>query len=289
MKLLLSVVTLLFTAAVAFAQQPLISNGQLQATPLSGSLEQALRAAAARSPEPVWVGYAVPVISGDRNMCCWSGDGHSNCCSGCRLEPGSSSATSITRSGDAIRLESGDSFFVLYRFEQGQLNRIRMFSEGCPLDAGGRTIQWLTGVRPAESVSVLAAYANEPNRKPSDSALAALAMHADPTALDTLVKLARNAPNTHVRGQGLFWLAQRAGEKAVGTISEAIQNDPETAVKRQAVFALSQLPSNEGVPLLINYARTHTNPVVRKQAMFWLGQSKDPRALQFFEEILFKK
>jgi hypothetical protein len=26
--------------------------------------------------------------------------------------------------------------------------------------------------------------------------------------------------------------------------------------------------------------------VVRKQAMFWLGQSKDPRALAFFEQIL---
>jgi hypothetical protein len=26
--------------------------------------------------------------------------------------------------------------------------------------------------------------------------------------------------------------------------------------------------------------------VVRKQAMFWLGQSQDPRALAFFEQIL---
>jgi hypothetical protein len=25
---------------------------------------------------------------------------------------------------------------------------------------------------------------------------------------------------------------------------------------------------------------------VRKQAMFWLGQSRDPRALAFFEEVL---
>jgi len=25
---------------------------------------------------------------------------------------------------------------------------------------------------------------------------------------------------------------------------------------------------------------------VRKQAMFWLGQSRDPRALTFFEQIL---
>ena len=36
-----------------------------------------------------------------------------------------------------------------------------------------------------------------------------------------------------------------------------------------------------------NYlARTHRDPEVRKQAMFWLGQSNDPRALAFFEEVL---
>ena len=59
-------------------------------------------------------------------------------------------------------------------------------------------------------------------------------------------------------------------------------------MKKKAVFALSQLPKDEGVPLLINVARTNTNPAVRKQAMFWLGQSKDPRALDFFAEILAK-
>jgi hypothetical protein len=40
------------------------------------------------------------------------------------------------------------------------------------------------------------------------------------------------------------------------------------------------------VPLLIEVARKNTNPVVRKQAIFWLGQSKDPRAVEFFAEIL---
>jgi HEAT repeat protein len=59
-------------------------------------------------------------------------------------------------------------------------------------------------------------------------------------------------------------------------------------VKKRAVFALSQLPKDEGVPLLISVARTNRNPVVRKQAMFWLGQSNDPRALEFFEQILGK-
>jgi HEAT repeat protein len=44
----------------------------------------------------------------------------------------------------------------------------------------------------------------------------------------------------------------------------------------------------EGVPLLISLARTNKNPVVRKQAIFWLGESRDPRALDFLEEILTK-
>jgi hypothetical protein len=57
-------------------------------------------------------------------------------------------------------------------------------------------------------------------------------------------------------------------------------------VKVRAVAALGQLPKDEGVPLLINVARTNTNPAVRKRAMHWLGQSKDPRAVDFFESIL---
>jgi HEAT repeat protein len=57
-------------------------------------------------------------------------------------------------------------------------------------------------------------------------------------------------------------------------------------VKRQAVFALSQLPKDEGVPLLIEIARNNRNREVRRQAMFWLGQSKDPRAVSFFEQVL---
>jgi HEAT repeat protein len=69
-------------------------------------------------------------------------------------------------------------------------------------------------------------------------------------------------------------------------LTDAIEKDPDTQVKKHAVFALSQLPKEEGVPLLIDVARKNRNPVVRKQAMFWLGQSNDPRALQFFEEVL---
>ena len=102
------------------------------------------------------------------------------------------------------------------------------------------------------------------------------------------IDLARTAATPHARGQALFWLSQRAGTQAAGAIDDALARDPDTEVKKRAVFALSQLPADEGVPRLIEVARSHSNVAVRKQAMFWLGQSKDPRALAFFESVLLK-
>ena len=271
------------------AAQPVITNGRLQPRAATTSIEREIQALASQLTEPAWVGYAVPARSGDHEMCCWSGDGSNTCCTGCRLEPGVASAVTTVEQNRPTVLESGDSFFVLYRLENRQVARIRIFSEACPLDAGGRTLHWLTGVRDDDSITFLTTFlgAGASNRL-ADSALSAIAMHRHPTAIDRLIAAARDGATTHVRGQALFWLAQHAGERAVGAISDAIANDPETDVKRRAVFALSQLPKSEGVPLLIQVARTNTNPAVRKQAMFWLGQSRDPRALQFFQEILFK-
>jgi len=57
-------------------------------------------------------------------------------------------------------------------------------------------------------------------------------------------------------------------------------------VKERAVFAISQLPKDESVPRLIELARSNKNPAVRKRAMFWLGQSNDPRAIEYFAEVL---
>jgi hypothetical protein len=104
--------------------------------------------------------------------------------------------------------------------------------------------------------------------------------------IDRLVDLARHDASSRVRGQALFWVAQKAGERAVGTLEGAVDDDPDVEVRKRAVFALSQLPRDEGVPKLIALAGTHRDREVRKQAMFWLGQTGDPRALTFFEQVL---
>ena len=274
---------------------PRLVNARLETRSAAAGLEPALRSAVAAARDPAWIGYAVPG-EGRHQMCCWeSAESVGRGCPGCRLEDGRGSFTvrgdGERRPEGPVALEADETVVVLVRAEGGQVGRIRAFSAGCALDAGGLPFVWLTGVRPAESVQLLRSFvaSGSPGGRSGEhdeGALAALAFHADPSALAALMALARRDASAHVRGQALFWLAQKAGARVAGVISRAIEDDPETEVKKRAVFALSQLPRDEGVPLLIDAARRNRNPVVRKQAVFWLGQSQDPRALAFFEEIL---
>ena len=284
----------LAVAATADAP-PHLANARVETRSAAGGLEPAFRSAVAAARAPAWIGYEVPT-EGRHQMCCWdSTDSVGLGCPGCRLE----GRGGFTVSGDrdhrsdrTLSLEGDETILVLFRAEQGRLERIRSYSAGCALDAGGLPVVWLTDVRPVESVKLLrslvasGASGEKGGRRVEEPALAALAFHADPSALEALIGLARQDASGHVRGQALFWLAQRAGSKVAGVITRAIEDDPETDVKKRAVFALSQLPHDEGVPLLIDTARKNRNPAVRKQAMFWLGQSNDPRALAFFEEVL---
>jgi hypothetical protein len=262
----------LLVATAAGAQTPRLSNGRIESHATT-NLARDLPALAATLTEPMWIGYAQPLIDGDHQMCDYWNNGNR-----------------YSQSTDPIRLEPADFFFVMFRIEEKQITRIRTYSANCPLDAGGKAVHWFTNVAVNDSVNYMKTFMTpESTRRMTDSAVTVLALTEGQRPLDELIALAEKGPTTNARGNALFWLAQRAGQKAVGTITAAIENDPQTEVKKKAVFALSQLPKDEGVPLLIQQARTNKNPEVRKQAMFWLGQSKDPRALKFFEEILSKR
>ncbi len=270
MKFVAVTLVVLSISAVAEAQQPRLSNGRIEQHTVSAGIAKDLPALAAALSEPSWIGYAQPMIDGDHNMCDYWNDGRM-----------------ISQSTDPIRLEPADFFFVMFRIEEKQITRIRTYSANCPLDAGGKAVHWFTNVPVNDSISYMKTFMSPTaTKKLNDSAITVIALTEGARPLTELLTLARDGGTSQVKGNALFWLAQRAGQKAVGTITAAIENDPDTEVKKKAVFALSQLPKDEGVPLLIQQARTNKNPVVRKQAMFWLGQTKDPRALKFFEEIL---
>jgi hypothetical protein len=339
---------LLVFAAVLPAQQPKVSDTEFKTEPV----EQNLAATVDRvrhSRDQLWLGYEVPALPGTHLSTCsdWSdssttGDG---CCGEYRLED--ERGTHSSSNAPAAK-----SVYVLLRFDKASPVKIRPVAAGCRMNAGGVPFDWITGVRPEESIAYLADLAQVPSQssRVMEGALLTIGFHAapeatrvleeiasssnaphvreqaafwlgvqrghegfvalkslenkstdgafreklafdfsqnsDPGAEDELLHMAKFDSDPKVRGQALFWIAQRAGRRATQALSDAIQNDPEAEVKKRAVFALSQLPKDESVPQLIHVADTNSNLAVRKEAFFWLGQSQDPRALAYLEQVL---
>jgi len=146
---------------------------------------------------------------------------------------------------------------------------------------------WLGAARGRRGYDVLRRMIHDdPSIHVREQVVFALSLSHEAEAVETMIETAKYDKSEQVRGQALFWLAQKAGKKAGEAITGAVENDPDTQVRKKAVFALSQLPADDGIPRLIQLARTHKDRAVRKEAIFWLGQSRDPRALSFFEEIL---
>jgi hypothetical protein len=335
---------------------PDVQNARLETRALAGPLTAELKTFEEQSAQPQWIGYSVPQIAGDREVCCAGSNGNWNRdCGLCRLES-TDHGINMNSRDTSVNLEAPRAIAILFRAENKRIMKLRVVSAECTVDAGGLPFVWLTGVKPTDSVAFLANYVRSENfndgddRKLGRESLTAIALHADesadralesfvrpaereelrkqtafwlgeargkaglatlqqmaksdpstevrsqvtfalsvshePAAVDEMIRMAKEDESSHVRGQALFWLAQKAGKKAAATITGAIENDPDTEVKKKAVFALSQMPKDEGVPKLIEVAQNNRNPAVRKQAMFWLGQSKDPRALAFFEKVL---
>lgn len=147
---------------------------------------------------------------------------------------------------------------------------------------------WLGNARGRRGYESLARLVREdPSDKVREHVVFALTQSKEPQAVDAIVRASREDRSPKVRSKALFWLGQHASRPvAEQTIRAALSQDPDPSVRKQATFALTRIPNGNGVPLLIETARGSKDEAVRKQALFWLGQSKDPRATRFFEEVL---
>jgi hypothetical protein len=255
------------------AQLPLV-NARVETRSATQGLQRELQTIR-DSGTAVWAAYRVPIVESPRGQVSYAGQMWPMGTFGsCRLEP----ATEL---------------IVLARFDARELIELRAQPVDCDLNAAGASVVSLEGVRPEESVSWLSTLIGRvagggSNDRIERAALTALALHAAPAAAGTLVEVARNGATTNLRGQALVRLAQRASERLAASVADAVDRDPEVEVKKQAVVALSRLPRDEGVPQLIELAKGHRSVDVRRQAIIQLGQSRDPRAVDFFAQLLVK-
>ena len=90
-----------------------------------------------------------------------------------------------------------------------------------------------------------------------------------------------------MRKQALFW----AGQTGASTESFASLYDKmsDFEIKEQLIFVLSQRGRDaKAIDKLMDIAKNDRDKELRGKAVFWLGQSRDPRALKYLEELISK-
>jgi hypothetical protein len=223
-------------ALLAVAQQPQIQNGAVE-TRKATSLDRDVSAIAASASEPVWIGWRETAIDGWGNNCCWYSD--DNFMSrGCTVEPTVPNTRGFAGmnvpdprpqfpapSGPA-KLEAGTEVLVMLRVVDKHVERIRTFSDDCPLDAGGRRVIWLDGVPAAESVKYLSSLIElkdvsgtptDLRRRINSSVISAIGMHHD-GSVEALLALAKQSTDTTSRSSAFTWLGRSKDPRAVAFI-----------------------------------------------------------------------
>lgn len=100
-----------------------------------------------------------------------------------------------------------------------------------------------------------------------------------------LLEMAKSPKSSiELRKKAIFWLSQSGSSATELAAIYASVTEPE--LKEQAIFALAQCEDSTVVDRLVDIARKDPNPEMRKKAIFWLGQSDNPRAAQYIEQIL---
>ena len=94
--------------------------------------------------------------------------------------------------------------------------------------------------------------------------------------------------STEMRKQALFWAGQNGGAttESFAALYDKM-TDPE--LKEQLIFVFSQRGrDSKAVDKLMDIAKNDKDREMRSKAVFWLGQSRDPRAVKFLEDLISK-
>lgn len=226
----------LLLVAVVGGQQPVIQNANVSTRPAS-QLSRDIDTMAAAATTPVWVAWQVPMADGDRSLCCtYVSDDVPQGVRGCRMEPttgdGAWTPPQFPVPSGPVQLEAGTSLTMYVRLVERRLERVRVLSDDCPVDGGGRDVRWLTGVSGADSVAFLQSLATRESLDVdvrsgiTSAAVRAIGYHRDPAAVSALIAIASVPPTsnfvTGIRRQAMTALGQSRDPRALAYLSSII-------------------------------------------------------------------
>src|SRR5205823_305593 len=132
--------------------------------------------------------------------------------------------------------------YVLFRFDKGDLVKVRSIGAGCRLNAGGLEFAWLTGVKQEESIASLADLVNKPsvNSKVVEGAMLAISIHAAPEATGVLEQIASSTASRHTREQAAFWLGVQRGHEGFLALKSLENKSKESEFREKLAFDFAQ-------------------------------------------------
>ena len=121
-----------------------------------------------------------------------------------------------------------------------------------------------------------------------EKALFVLSQSDEAKIVPILADIAAKDSEAEMRRKAIFWLGQRDDEASLTALLK-IYDTTEAKLKDNLLMAFAQSDNPKAKAKVFEIARTDKDPETRSKAIFWLGQTGDPAALKFFEEILLKK
>jgi hypothetical protein len=237
-------------------------------------------AGAGTGATPTWLGWRVPMVPGDRDVCSsWRDD--QSYVRGTMLEP----ATGTVRpafpaaTGSTVALEAGTSLLILVRVIDGKVERLRTATDDCPLDAGGRRFVWLTAVSTAASLAYLetlvgpTALDTDTGERVARSAVGAIALHADGAADTILTRLLGAGSPAALRQEAVSWTARARGPSGRDRLIALVPREADASFRRTLVSAIGQTRAAAAAAFLKEIARTDRDAGVRGDALYWYAQS----------------
>jgi HEAT repeat protein len=169
--------------------------------------------------------------------------------------------------------------YVLLRVDHGAITKVRPVNAGCRLNAGGVPFTWLTGVQPDDSLRYLAQLSAQGTEKQlAEGALAALAMHATPSATNMLFDLAQPSSAPRLREKAAFWLGAERGHDGLLALQKLVKSEQDPKLREKLAFDIFINHDPAATDDLLALAKNDPNPGVRSQAIFWLAQKAGKKA-----------
>ncbi|HEY3580481.1 MAG TPA: HEAT repeat domain-containing protein [Pyrinomonadaceae bacterium] len=133
---------------------------------------------------------------------------------------------------------------------------------------------------------LLQLYNAETNVQIKQGLLRTFADNKDPKAKEKLLSIARGSDPIELRGYAIRQLSDRDDEQTVGQLVGMYDAEQNQQVKMTLIRAFGNSTQKVAVHKLMTIARSDSSVELRKMAVRYLGQSKDPEALKYLEELL---